>query len=275
MKLFLIQLFLTGFLIIIVSILGPMFLNVIIYRTSDSNKFQVMGQDLWTLIGIAPLILISGIGFIYKKKFPKYFLVGTGTYQVYTYLSYILGAEYALYSGNNEFCFFIFIFLVITGYLNTIMGIKEIKKETISSLDPKKSKIIALIILILGIVFGFLWISEVIEVLITGDVINYPGMYKDAPNGYWTIRSFDLVWSIPIMFYSAYLLITRPKTCYNTVLIFMSFGSYYISAVLFMGIAEFVKGDPNASIGTFFLFIKISILVWSLYLWLLRQKKNI
>ena len=110
-RLFIIQLFVTGIFIIIISILGPLFLNIIKYRTSESAEFQIMGQDLWTLIGIAPLLILSGLGRIYHKDFTKYLLIGTGTYQIYTYLSYILGNEYAIYSGNCEQFFFIYIYL--------------------------------------------------------------------------------------------------------------------------------------------------------------------
>ena len=215
----------SGLLIIALSLLGPLFFNVLTFRTSESMKFQVIGQDLISLLLIAPLLLMSGYGLIKNKDYPKYMLVGSGGYQIYTYFSYIIAIEYALYPGNNELFFFPFVFLIISGWINLALGFKRLAKDVTPTISSRKQKIIAVFFIILGFLFLLQWLQEIISVQTIGYVEGRPEMYAEAPTGFWTIKTMDVGFTIPFMITAGYLLFTRHRFHFNVILTIVSFGA--------------------------------------------------
>ena len=57
-----------GFTIALISILGPIGLDIIKYASSESAITQGMGQDLVNLVLVTPLCLIGGFLYISKRQ---------------------------------------------------------------------------------------------------------------------------------------------------------------------------------------------------------------
>ena len=68
------------------------------------------------------------------------------------------------------------------------------------------------------VLFAFMWIGEVLEVVQTGDTST--GSYQSSPVTFWTIKCLDLGLTIPLGFIGMYLLLTRPKQAYPLLLLF-------------------------------------------------------
>ena len=64
-----------GFVIAIISILGPLGLDIIQYASSESAITQGMGQDLVNLVLVTPLCLIGGFLYISRRENAKYLLI--------------------------------------------------------------------------------------------------------------------------------------------------------------------------------------------------------
>ena len=266
------ELFGSGILIIVLSLLGPLFFKVLEFRTSESMIFQVIGQDLISLLLITPLLFLSCYGMLKNKEYVKYLLVGTGGYQIYTYFSYVIAIEYALYPGNNEMFFFAFAFLIIAGWVNLALGFKKLSTVEAPSISSRGRKIIAIFFVILGCLFLFQWLREIISVQMLGYVQGRPDMYSDAPNGFWTIKTMDVCFTIPLMITAGYLLLTRFNTHYNLIVAIVSYSALLVSAVFTMSVVQLLMNDPNATIDGFVMFLIITVIVWLSYYWLTKSK---
>ena len=88
--------------LILISVLGPLVLNTIHYRTTQSGIWQTEGQDLTDLILVTPILVIGGILHLLRRDSSKYFLVLPPITLIYTGLSYGIGQEWSdtSLSGN-------------------------------------------------------------------------------------------------------------------------------------------------------------------------------
>ncbi|MFX1508491.1 MAG: hypothetical protein ACFFDC_20615 [Promethearchaeota archaeon] len=108
-----------GITIGLISILGPLGLDIIKYASSESAITQGMGQDLINLVFVTPICIIGGVLHITKRENAKYFLILVPLYSLlYTGLAYGLFPEWShpVYTGNSE-QFSLLFYIVIVGSL--------------------------------------------------------------------------------------------------------------------------------------------------------------
>ncbi|MHA1966965.1 MAG: hypothetical protein ACW964_04100 [Candidatus Hodarchaeales archaeon] len=262
-----------GLTIAMISILGPLILDIIEYASSESAITQGKGQDLVNLILITPLCLIGGIMYLLKKENAKYFLIMVPLYSMlYTGLAYGLFPEWShpTYTGNSEQYSLLFYIVIISSLILLISSLSMFSPDDAPEFNRRNLKIYIIMVAIFLGLFAFMWIGEYLEVITTGDTST--GSYSAAPTIFWVVRYFDLGLTIPLGFIGLYLLWTRTKQAYSLMLLFFGFFVTIGTAVVGMAIIMILENDPSVQLGVLIIFPVLMILSWSGYFYLIKDK---
>ena len=262
---------LSGILLLVISVFGPLLLDIIRFRTSISGINQTKGQDLVNLLLLAPICFIGGISHFKNKDYSKYFLIVVPIYiSLYTGLAYGIGQEWGSFDGNVEEFFWMYLLLIISGLILFISSISMFSEEEAPDFNPKTLKIYVIILSIFLFLFAIMWLGEIMEVLSTGNTSD--GSYQEIPNLFWVIRYLDLGITIPLGFISLYLLVTRPKRAYPLMLAFYGFFVTTITAVLSMALVMIISNDPALQTDALVIFPILGILAYLGFFYLIKDK---
>jgi len=261
--------------LVIIALLGPLGLEIIEYRTSQSTIYQTMGQDLVGMILIAPILIAGGILHIAKRNGAKYFLILTPITLIYTGLSYGIGQEWSntTYIGNVENFFWLFLTLIIGGLVLGASSLSAFSEKDAPTFSTRGLYIFVGLMSVFLLIFALMWSSDVFEVLATGD--NSSGSYILAPTVFWVIRYLDLGITIPLGYMALYLLVTRPKQAYSVILLFFGFFITLGTAVNAMAIVQVLSGDPEvagAAAAGLVVFPVLGILAYIGFYYLVKDK---
>jgi hypothetical protein len=237
----------TGTGLAAMAVMGPLWLEVIEYKTSPSAIYQFIGQDMVNLFIMVPVCIIGGILRLLGRDAAKYLLILTPPYLIYTILCFGMGMEWShpAYSGNSEQYFFLFLGLLIGGFLLLFDSLGQFSGSAEGR--PIKTKLLlpySILFSLFLILFGLMWVGEVFEVMHTGTSRGY----EAAPLAFWLVRYFDLGFTIPLGFLSIYLLWSRAVTGFPVQLLFYGFFLTMGLAVNAMGLAMYLFGDPDWSL---------------------------
>lgn len=250
----------TGIGLAAMASLGPLWLGIIQYRTSPSAIYQFIGQDMVNLFIMAPICIIGGLLRLLGRQSAKYLLILTPPYLIYTILSFGMGMEWShpAYSGNSEQYFFLFLGLLIGGFLLLFDSLGQFSGSA-KGRPIKRSVLLPYSILfsLFLILFGLMWVGEVFEVMRTGTTRGY----EASPLAFWLVRYFDLGFTIPLGFLSIYLLWSRPATGYPVQLLFYGFFLTMGLAVNAMGLAMYLFKDPNWTIESTVVFAVLLLII--------------
>jgi len=255
-----------------VSLLGPLWLNVIQHRTSASVASQAAGQDLVDLLLITPILVVGGVLLLLRRDGAKYFLVLSPIALMYTGLSYGLGQEWGnpAYPGNVERFSALFLILIVAGLVLTIGSLSLFRPEDAPPFRTRSLRLYVAAVSLLLLMFAAMWAGELVEVISTGDVST--GAYRETPNVWWVIRYLDLGVTIPVGFLALFLLLSRPSRAYPLVLLFFGFFVTLGSAVTAMAFVMLVRADPTLQPGGLVIFPLLTAMAWAGLLYLVKQK---
>jgi len=85
-----------------VSVLGPLVLELMVYRTSKTSLNQLLGSDAASLFVIAPLTLVAAVLAWRGHRAATALASGIGVFAIYTYAQVVIGQEYLRLPGNVE-----------------------------------------------------------------------------------------------------------------------------------------------------------------------------
>jgi len=261
-----------GVTLIAISVLGPLGTESIQYRTSQSGIWQTQGGDLVNLVLVSPILLIGGIMHLLRREGSKYLLVLSPVTLMYVGLSLGIGQEWGNpdYTGNVENFAYLYLIITITGVILLVSSLSMFSPKDAPEFKPRGLKIYVGVMALFILMFAFMWLSELAQVIRTGDATS--GAYTETPVLWWVVRYFDLGVTIPLGFLSLYLLLTRPKKAYSMVLLFFGFFVTLGTGVLAMGIVMLVNDDPTVQAGALPIFGTLAVLSWVGLLYLVKDK---
>ncbi len=262
---------LTALTLIYLAVQGPLMLGNIKYKTADLVNNQLIGQDLINLVVLSPILLIAGIGLFFKKSFSKYLLMMTPLFLIYYALSYTIGWEWSssVYTGNNEKYMFYFLFVLISSIIFLTYSLSIFPKNVESNFKKRGLLIYSVLFILFQLIFGSMWVGEVLEVIKTGTT----RAYDIAPTAFWLVRVFDLGFTIPLGIISVYLLWARPQSSYPIQFMFYGFFFTMIIAVNAMGIMMLVKNDPTFLLRDLIVFLSIAVIIFVGFVYVMKNYK--
>ncbi len=261
-------------ILIAVALLGPLWLSVIQYRTSQSGLWQIAGNDLANLLLIAPILFIGGILCFARKSGSKYFLILTPITLMYTGLSVGIGQEWSNSAviGNVENYFWLYLSLIIGGLMLLLSSLSMFSEEDAPDFKPKGLRIYIVLVAIFLLLFAAMWASQIFQVITLGDLGD--GSYKAAPNAFWTIKYLDLGVSIPVGFLALFLLLSKPKKAYPILLLFFGFFITMGTAVNGMAAVQVINADPQiaSAASGLVIFPALGVLAYASLFYLIKDK---
>jgi hypothetical protein len=91
------------------SILGPVGLGLMRYRTSATTLNQLLGSDAAALFVVVPITVAAAVLAFRRHPVAPLVAVGIGVYALYTYAQVIIGQEYLRLPGNVNRSFHFFL----------------------------------------------------------------------------------------------------------------------------------------------------------------------
>ena len=238
---------LLGGLVVLYAVLGPLVLDAIHFRTSDSGLNQIRGGDLAALAVVAPsCIAIAWLAWRGHPAAPVLALA-PGLFAMYMYSQLILANEYLYRPGNVEryFPLLLGMFILAAALVLRSWGLTRSTALPSSTLRLQRGSGILLVAIAVFVVVG-IHLRTLVDALRdqpTG------AEYLALPTTFWVVKFYDLGIVAPAALAVGIGLLRRQswarKSAYGIL------GGYVLLAwsVAGMGWSMMLSTDPHASLG--------------------------
>lgn len=219
-------------------------------RDEISMAVQGIGQDLFDLFFIVPLLLIT-LFFVHKENKPA-FLIFSGVifYILYSFFIYCFGVHF-----NN--LFLLYCLILGTSLYTFIIMIIQLRgmdvKEWFKNKAPLRT--VGFYFLIIALMFYFLWLKDLIPAIINKSVPQSVSDYNLLVN---PVHVLDIAIVLPGLIISALSLLKKKQAGFIFAPIFLVFILLLGMALIAMGIMLKVKGiSEDLSIAVIFSILAI------------------
>ena len=226
------------------AVLGPLGVGVIKLHISASMENQLLGGEFGSLFVVAPVALLAAILWWRSHPTAPVLALGVALYSLYTYPQFVLGPEYARYSGNNEYFFPLYLTLVLLALGITIIAWGWLGKVNLPQPPRGLSNVFAAVLILVSVVFSFAWISSIAAVLGRTPLV---GEYQQDQTLFWMIRLLDLGFVIPAAVLTAVGLMRRAPWSRRLAYAFVGMQTLLMTAVACMAATMSIRNDPGAS----------------------------
>lgn len=234
----------------ITSLLGLTDPTVYVNETRNW-AMQAKGQDIGNLLAVISLL---SSGFLYARGSFKAALIWVGTllYLVYAFIIYGLAVHF-----NNLFIAYVAI-LGLSSYA-IIFNIQHIRQIQVNYPDARK--LAGYTLIALGVLFGCLWLSEIIPALLQGKV---PQGIIDAGLGVNPVHVLDLSIVIPGFMITGFQILKRKTNGYFYAAPWLTFSALMGSSIVATLVLGAVGGQSTIPP---MVFVSAVVIVSLLTLW--------
>lgn len=230
-----------------VAVLGPLWLDVLVHRTSDTTVQQLVGADLAGLVVVAPFAIVTAWLAWRRHPAAPVLALAPGAYAAYTFTQYALGQEFLDVPGNVERFFPLLLGLFVLGAAILIGSWTSVDADDLPPLSRRLERIAATALFVVAVflVFGLhlpmlpdAWSDAPTRV-----------EYVSSPTAFWLVKFMDLGILVPAAIaVGVGLLRRRPwarKAAYAIL------GGYALigTSVASMAVVMLVQDVPDASVG--------------------------
>ncbi len=221
-------------------------------RETVSLADQGIGQDIFDLFFVVPLLLISLHFTLKKRRTAIYMLTGTVLYILYSFFIYSFGIHFnrlfLLYCFTLGLSFYLFIMLIIEFNKQKI-------KDWFEDRVPLKST--ALFFIIIAVMFYLLWFSDIIPAIVNNSVSKSVSDYNLLVN---PVHVMDIAFMLPGLIIISILLIKRHSFGYIFAPVFLVFIILLSFSLIAMAIMLNVKNvsEDLSLVGIFGILAAIS-----------------
>jgi hypothetical protein len=255
----------------VAALLGPLVAGVIRYPVSETLESQAIGLDVVSLVVVAPLALVAAWWARRGREAGAALALGIGAYTSYMAIQYVVGPEYLARAGNSERAFPLFLALFVLGWAIAVLAWSRVGEAGASTRRERTLGRRALPAL------AFLAFVRYLPALVdaAADTPEDAG-YLAGPTFFWTIALLDLGVFLPATVAACWGLVRG--TAWRARALYLVTGWFGLvgPAVAAMGVAMYVRDDPNASLaGTVFMAVlgaAFAALALVVYLPLLRRR---
>ncbi|MDD1749910.1 MAG: hypothetical protein LUO89_08540 [Methanothrix sp.] len=223
-------------LVTMTSLLG-IFFERTYSRETEAWAVQAIGQDYANLAAV--ILLLVSTYYVSKNSLRAY-LVWLG---VYIYLIYAF-AIYA-FSVHFNFLFLIYIIILSVSFYTLVGGLRAVDTTNLSTsfLSNTKSKIVSALLMIIGVLFSLLWLSEIVPNLLSNKI---PSNLVET--GLWVnpVHVLDLAFLLPSMVITSVLLWRRELLGFLLAVPLLVFSVTMSIGIIAMFIISASMGRPSS-----------------------------
>lgn len=234
----------TGLAIAAASLLGPLGLDLMRYRTSDTTLNQLLGSDAAALVVVAPLALAAALLALRRHPVAPLLATGIGGYALYTYAQVIIGQEYLRLPGNVERFFPLLLTVFLLAEALVVLG----RRATPAHLPPPSPRLERAAGVTLLLVAAFLVLGQHLRpMLIAWQDPTRLTEYASSPTPFWLVKLMDLGIIVPAAVATGIGVLRHAPWARRMMYALLTGYSCLAVSVAAMGIVMTVNGDPDAS----------------------------
>ncbi len=244
-------------ILLAIATTGGIFISNL-YRDNPYFVAQAIGQDFVSLFVVLPTLVVSA--FLASLDSPRARIIWLGTliYLVYTYVV-------AAFDVNFNLLFLVYVALLGCSLYALIGGLVTANLSSVKECFTEKIpvKAISIYLAVLGMLFYFLWLREIIPALIAKEI---PQSIQENGTPTNAVHVLDMAWILPAFGITAISLWRKQALGYTLAGALLSYCVLLISAILAMAVYMTIRGYPVAVpqvviFGTLFA-ISLGMLVW-------------
>lgn len=225
--------------------LGPLLLDVVDYRVTETLRNQTIGLDVVSLAVVAPVALVAAVLTARGRAAGPALALGIGAYVTYMQLQYVLGPDYLGLAGNNERIFPLCVALFALGWLVTLGAWTELVRHTLP-FTRRRDRLLGRVVLPLLAAAAFVRYVPELAGIMAGSGSDG---YRAGPSFFWAIALLDLGVFLPLTVLTCVGLVRGATWARRALLAVAGWFAFVGAAVAAMAIAMVANGDPTASTG--------------------------
>lgn len=226
------------------AVLGPLALKIIQFRTSENAENQFVGGEVISLGIVAPALIVAGLLWRRQYCLAPALAFGPALYAVYTYVTAVIGQEYARYPGNVEKFFPLYAGLVAGGAAIAAVAAAELLRSDAPVPSDRLRRLGANLFITIGAFFALAWAAQIRLVYIGQPPVDY----QEDPTLFWLIKLLDFGFLIPALIATGVGLLRQSPIALKAATGVATFATCMAAAIGAMAIAMEVKDDPSASL---------------------------
>lgn len=250
------------------SILGPLALDVIRYRWSETIDNQGIGLDAVALVIVVPLSLCSA--WLVRRERPAGYALALGpsSFALYMLPQYVIGPEYMAMPGNNERFFALHYGLFIVAGAAFLLAWNGLRAADLPELTTGQRRAAA------GFLLAFpLFLVFAVYLKSFADVLSDTPAgkeYVDNPTPFWVISFLDLAVAAPAAAVSGWALLRGIPWAKKGLYALVGWFALVPPSVAAMGVVMVARDDPAASTGKAVAFVLFAVMFAAFAAWLYR-----
>jgi hypothetical protein len=230
----------------VTSVLGPLVLGLMIYRTSPTTLNQLYGSDAAALFVIAPLALVTALLTVRAHPAAPLLAAGVGLFALYTYAQVVIGQEYLRLPGNVERFFPLLLAVFVLAEAVVVVAWRSVPAGLPRpSRRVERAVALALLLVAVFLVFGLHLRSMLIAWQDPASLTEY----ASAPTPFWLVKLMDLGIIVPAAVTIGIGLWRRADWARRGAYVLLTGYTCLAVSVTFMGVVMNLKDDPDASAG--------------------------
>ncbi|AXH95484.1 hypothetical protein [Ornithinimicrobium avium] len=247
-----------GVLLLVATVLGPLVTGRVRFHMSEDALVQYVGGDLVTS-SLALLFLVAAPFWSSGRAWAPALTAGGSAYVIYTFVTVVMGQEYAKYQGNAETAFLLYTAITAGSVLLLVFSVRACLALPPLPEVPRQG---ALALLIgLAVLFGLMWVAQLAGFYRTGPTDEY----ASATTLFWVIKYLDLGIIIPLLIITG--LAQRHPTAVSNVAAITALGfmTWLLTAILLMSVAMLRQQAAGASwvlVVAFTVLLVPTVFVW-------------
>lgn len=259
------------------SLLGPLVLDVIRYRFSDSLVYQGIGLDFVSLIVVAPLAVVAGARSLHARTDRGWrqeadrarpwagpaLGLGVGAYTAYMAVQYVVGPEYLALEGNNERFFLLHLGLLILGLATCVGAWRVVDAARLPPATRRGERVWGGVLLAVSALLVLRYLPAV-AALTVGEAPRVPE-FRENPTSFLLIAALDLGVFLPMATAAGVGLRRGALEARKAVHLVLGWFALVGLAVAAMAVTMLMHGDPAMSVGQATGFVLVGAVLAALY----------
>jgi hypothetical protein len=228
-----------------VSLVGPIGLEWLRYRTSPTTLNQLVGSDTAVLVFVAPLALVAALLCTRGHRAGPVLGSGIGVFALYTYAQVIIGQEYLRIPGNVEYWFPLLLTVFILAEATLVLSWRALPLAL--PRPTRRMERAAAIVLLLVAVFLVVGLHLRTLLIAWQD----PGAlteYASSPTPFWLVKLMDLGIIVPAAMVTGIGLLSGARWARRGMYPLLTGYTCLAVSVATMAVVMNLNTDPDASV---------------------------